>query len=126
VVAPLAVVAPNPAAPALVEAPALVAVGPTSVGLASWYRSGRGLHRTCSGELLDNDALTAASPALPIGTTVQVARLDGSASVVLTVNDRMPRGHRILDVTELAARKLGLLREGLAPVSVTPVTLAQN
>jgi len=95
-----------------VEAPALVAVGPTSVGLASWYRSGRGLHRTCSGELLDNDALTAASPALPIGTTVQVARLDGSASVVLTVNDRMPRGHRILDVTELVARKLGFLGEG--------------
>jgi rare lipoprotein A len=70
--------------------------------------------------------MTAASPVLPIGTTVRVARLDGSASVVLTVNDRMPRGHRILDVTELAARKLGLLAEGLAEVSVTPVTMAEN
>ena len=126
VVAPVAVVAPNPVGPASVVAPGLVAVGPTSVGLASWYRSGRGLHRTCSGELLDNEALTAASPFLPIGTTVRVARLDGSAYVVLTINDRMPRGHRILDVTELAARKLGLLREGLAQVSVTPVTLAEN
>jgi rare lipoprotein A len=84
------------------------------------------LHRTSSGELLDNDALTAASPVLPIGTTVRVARVDGSASVVLTINDRMPRGHRILDVTELAACKLGLLREGLAQVSVTPVMLAEN
>jgi rare lipoprotein A len=103
-----------------------MAVGPTSVGFASWYRSGRRLHRTCSGRLLDNDALTAASPVLPIGTTVQVARLDGIASGVLTVNDRMPRGHRILDVTELGARTLGLLGEGLAQVSVTPVTLAEK
>ncbi len=101
-------------------------MAPTSVGFASWYQSGRVLHRTSSGELLDNDALTAASPVLPIGTTVRVARVDGSASVVLTINDRMPRGHRILDVTELAACKLGLLREGLAQVSVTPVMLAEN
>ena len=107
-------------------APALVAMAPTSVGLASWYRTGRGLHRTCSGELLNNDALTAASPILPMGTTVRVARLDGSASVVLTVNDRMPRGHRILDVTEVAARDLGLLGSGVAQVSVTPVMLAEN
>ena len=57
---------------------------------------------------------------------VRVERLDGTASVVLTVNDRMPRGHRILDVTELAARELGLLGEGLAQVSVTPVMLTQN
>ena len=126
VVAPVAAVAPNPVALAPAVAPDLMAVGPTSVGFASWYRSGRRLHRTCSGQLLDNDALTAASPVLPIGTTVRVARLDGSASVVLTVNDRMPRGHRILDVTELVARKLGFLGEGLAQVSVTPVTLAEN
>jgi rare lipoprotein A len=123
--APLAV-APSQSAVTAVVAPALVAVAPPSIGLASWYRSGPGLHRTSSGDLLDDDALTAASPVLPIGTMVRVERLDGTASVVLTVNDRMPRGHRILDVTELAARELGLLGEGLAQVSVTPVMLTQN
>ncbi len=114
------------AAPVADPAPELVAMARPRVGVASWYRVGRGLHRTCSGEMLDNKALTAASPTLPMGTTVRVARLDGGASVLLTVNDRMPRGRRILDVTEAAARRLGLMGSGVATVSVTPVMLADN
>lgn len=115
--------APVPVGEVAAAAPELVATAPAKIGTASWYRVGRGLHRTCSGEMLDNNALTAASPTLPMGTTVRVTRADGSASVVLIVNDRMPRGHRILDVTEVAARDLGLLGSGLATVSVTPVML---
>ena len=114
------------ASPVADPAPELVATAPASVGTASWYRVGRGLHRTCSGAMLDNQALTAASPTLPMGTTVRVARVDGGGSVVLLVNDRMPRGHRIIDVTEEAARDLGLMGSGVATVSVTPVMLADN
>ncbi len=132
--APPAAVAvlPVPAAPKVAvvapaaAAPEMVATAPAAVGAASWYRVGRGLHRTCSGQMLDNDALTAASPTLPIGTTVRVARMDGGAAVVLLVNDRMPRGRRILDVTEVAARDLGLLGSGVAMVSVTPVMVADS
>jgi rare lipoprotein A len=124
------VAAPKPAAVVVVAAapaaPQLVDVAPAAVGVASWYRVGRGLHRTCSGQMLDNNALTAASPTLPMGTMVRVTRMDGGGSVLLLVNDRMPREHRILDVTEVAARDLGLLGSGVAQVSVTPVMVADS
>jgi rare lipoprotein A len=97
---------------------------PSVTGIASWYRTGRRLHRTASGALLNNNALTAASSDLPIGTRVRVGRVDGSRSVVVLVNDRMPRNHRLIDLSEIAARELGLMGCGVATVTVTPIVMA--
>jgi rare lipoprotein A len=98
-----------------------VAIGPSVVGMASWYRRGPRLVRTCTGEPLLNDRLSAASPVLPMGTRVRVTRLDGDRSVVVRVNDCMPRGRRMIDLSEEAARELGLLQCGVALVRITPV-----
>lgn len=98
-----------------------VSAGPSVVGIASWYRRGPHLNRTCAGNLLSDDELTAASPSLPVGTEARVTLLDAGRSVIVRVNDCMPRGHRVIDLSVAAARQLGMLQRGVAMVRVTPV-----
>jgi rare lipoprotein A len=70
--------------------------------------------------------LSAASPTLPMGTMVRVSCPLEHRSIVVQVNDRMPHGHRVIDLSEKAARLLGLTQKGIETVSVTPVELAEN
>ena len=112
--------APDDPAPSPQVLPA-IAVGPSAVGMASWYRRGPSLQRTCTGEPLLDDRLSAASPVLPMGTKVRVTLLNGDRSVIVRVNDCMPRGRRLIDLSVAAARELGLLQCGVAMVRVTPV-----
>ena len=82
-------------------------------GWASYY--GRELqgHRTASGERFDYQALTAASRSLPFGTRLKVTNLKTRRSVVVRINDRGPFArHRILDLSEAAARRIGLTGVG--------------
>ena len=85
-------------------------------GRASYYGRGFAGHKTASGERFDPNAMTAASPSLPFGTRVRVSRTDGR-SVTVRINDRCgcPSG-RIVDLSEGAARKLGMLKEGVVTV----------
>lgn len=106
----------------------LVANGPALTGTASWYSVGPGLHRTCSGQVFNGASMTAASHSIPLGTDVRVALLgEADRSVVVRVNDCMPREGRILDLSRAAAQQLGIIASGVAEVSVTPVVfLADN
>lgn len=91
-------------------------------GTASWY--GRKFHgrRTSSGETYDMYAMTAAHKTLPLPTYVQVKNLDNGVNVVLRVNDRGPfLGGRLIDLSYMAARKLGMAASGTARVEVTAV-----
>jgi rare lipoprotein A len=91
-------------------------------GVASYYGGRHDGRRTASGEVFDQDALTAAHRDLPMGTRVRVTNLENQRSVVLTINDRGPfvKG-RIIDVSRRAARELGLIRAGTARVRVEVV-----
>jgi rare lipoprotein A len=85
-------------------------------GRASYYGRGFAGRKTASGERFDPNAMTAASPALPFGTRVRVSRADGR-SVTVRINDRCGcPGGRIVDLSEGAARKLGMLKEGVVTV----------
>jgi rare lipoprotein A len=89
-------------------------------GIASSY--GRDFHgrKTSSGEPFDMYAMTAAHKTLPIGVYVKVRHRRTDREVVVRINDRGPFiGNRIIDLSEGAAGKLGMLQEGLAPVKVT-------
>lgn len=68
-----------------------------------------------------NDALLAASPTLQVGTEARVTVLQDGRSVIVRIDDCMPPGHRIIDLSVEAARELGILRRGIAKVRVTPV-----
>ena len=62
---------------------------------------------------------------LPMGTLVRIGMLGNGHSVVVRINDRMPRRtRRLIDVSETAARELGLMGYGVATVTVTPIVVA--
>jgi len=104
----------RPPAPALAPAP----MSPR-IGVASWYGPGFDGHPTASGEIYDQEDLTAASATLPLGTEVMVTNLDNGRSVELRINDRGPfvKGREI-DLSHRAARILGIVRPGTARVRV--------
>ncbi len=113
-------VAPYRTAAFLEERPA--ASGTHQTGIASWY-GGQRWHgnRTSSGDVYDQDALTAAHASLPIGTRVRVTLVDSGRDVVVTINDRPGTRKRIIDLSRAAARELGILERGVAMVTLTPL-----
>jgi len=110
-----AVVIAGSAAPDPLEQPARQ----SQTGIASWYGEPFHGRLTASGEVFDMEALTAAHPDLPLRSLARVTRLDNGASVVVRINDRGPFVHgRIVDLSRAAARRLGLLEDGVAEVRV--------
>ena len=104
--------------------PGPVTVGWRQEGEASWY--GKKFHgrRTASGEIYDMHELTAAHPTLPFGARVKVVRLESGRSVVVRINDRGPfKKGRIIDLSRKAARKLGMVKEGVARVRIRVLEL---
>jgi rare lipoprotein A len=99
---------------------ARVAVGPVRVqvtGMASWYGPGFHGNQSASGEIYNQNAMTAAHRSLPFGTKVQVTNLDNGRSTVVRINDRGPYvGNRVIDLSAAAARVLGVMQTGIAPV----------
>ncbi|MDQ1712039.1 MAG: rare lipoprotein [Frankiaceae bacterium] len=94
------------------------AEGPTLRGRATWYGPGFDGRRTASGERFAADrALTAAHRTLPFGTLLRVCH--GRRCVVVRINDRGPFGNAILDLSHLAAVRLGIERRGVAYVTAT-------
>ena len=89
------------------------------VTLASWYGPGFNGRRTSSGEVFNQNRLTAASRDLPLGSRVRVTNLANGRSVVVLVNDRGPyvRG-RGIDLSKRAAADLGIERAGVARVEI--------
>lgn len=68
--------------------------------------------------------MTAAHNTLPFGTKVRVTNLANNESVVLRINDRGPFvGNRIIDVSEVAAKKLDMHKQGVAKVQVEVLEL---
>ncbi len=99
-------------------------VAESTTGIASWYGEDFQGNITASGEIFDMNELTAASRDLPLGTKIQVKNLTNNRSVVLRVNDRGPFvSGRVLDVSKVAAAKLGFLNSGIAHVEMTIVRL---
>lgn len=90
-------------------------------GVASWYGEAFHGRPTASGEAYDMYRLSAAHRTLPLHTWVEVTNLDNRRSLVLRVNDRGPFVHtdeRIIDLSWAAARELGVIGPGTAPVEV--------
>ena len=91
-------------------------------GIASWYGTKFHGRRTSSGEPYDMNAMTAAHPTLPIPTYVQVTNLRNGRKVIVKVNDRGPFLHnRIIDLSYVAAIKLGITDEGTGLVEVRAI-----
>jgi rare lipoprotein A len=91
-------------------------------GGASWYGPGFNGNRAASGEIFNENAMTAAHPSLPFGTTVRVIDQNSGNAVLVRINDRGPfhRG-RIIDLSKAAATELGFRNRGTTSVCIEPV-----
>ncbi len=90
------------------------------IGEASFYSDNFHGRLTASGEKYNKNAFTAAHKLLAFGTIIKVTRIDNNKSIEVRINDRGPfiEG-RIVDLSRVAAEKLGLTRDGITDVSIT-------
>jgi rare lipoprotein A len=96
-----------------------VSVGHVETGEASWYGRKFDGRNTSNGDVYDMFGMTAAHKTLPLPTYVQVRNLANGREVVVRVNDRGPfLGGRILDLSYMAAQKLGAVATGTAKVRI--------
>jgi len=92
-------------------------------GIASYYGKRATGRLTSSGERLHHDSLTCAHRTHPFGTRLRVTNPANDSVVVVRVTDRGPFGRgRIIDLSWCAAKQLGILRQGIAPVIVEVVS----
>ena len=100
-------------APITVAAPEVTDVRPIGSGMASYYGAGFAGRPTASGERFNPSALTAAHRTLPFGTRLKVTNPRNGRSVVVRVNDRGPFSRaRVIDLSQEAARQIGLIQQG--------------
>ena len=91
-------------------------------GIASWYGTKFHAQRTSSGERYNMLAMTAAHKTLPLPTYVQVTNLTNGKKIIVKVNDRGPfEGNRLIDLSYVAAKKLGMLGHGTTYVDVKAI-----
>jgi rare lipoprotein A len=91
-------------------------------GIASWYGTKFHGHRTSSGEAYNMYEMTAAHKTLPIPVYVEVTNLDNNKKVIVRVNDRGPFAEgRIIDLSYVAAKKLGIDKHGTANVEIRTI-----
>lgn len=90
-----------------------------TASMASWYGPGFHGRRTASGQIYNQNALTAAHKSLPFGTKVLVTNLNNGKSVTVVVNDDGPHiPGRVIDLSRGAAERIGMISSGVAPVKL--------
>lgn len=93
-----------------------------AVGTASWYGTQFHAHRTSSGEPYNMLGMTAAHKTLPLPTYVEVTNLKNNRKIIVKVNDRGPfESNRLIDLSYVAAKKLGMLGHGTAQVRIKAI-----
>jgi rare lipoprotein A (peptidoglycan hydrolase) len=89
------------------------------LGKASWYGPGFHGRRTASGEIFDENAMTAAHRELPFGTQILVTNLRNGKSTIVTINDRGPYIEgRHVDLSKAAAMDLDMIDAGVVNVTM--------
>jgi rare lipoprotein A len=91
----------------------------SQTGIASWYGPGFHGKATASGEVYNQNDLTAAHQTLPLGTRVMVTNLENGSTTEVMVNDRGPFAKgRIIDLSYAAAQSINMVGPGTALVRV--------
>jgi len=115
----IVIVALEPPPPAPPEEKPAPKSAPAQTGVASWYGDEWQGRITASGKPFDVRKLIAAHRTLPLNSRVRVTNLETGRSVEVTIIDRGPYAEgRVIDLSKAAAMKLGMVKEGLAPVRI--------
>jgi rare lipoprotein A len=100
--------------------------GKVRKGKASYYGRHFYKKKMADGSRMDPQSNVAASKTLPLGTTARVTNLENGKSEVVEIRDRGPYvRNRIVDVSPTTADKLGMKKDGTAPVKVEPLEVPQ-
>jgi rare lipoprotein A len=96
-------------------------------GIASWYGPDFHGKLTSNGEVYNMNSLTAAHKTLPFNSIVLVTHRKSGKRVTVRINDRGPFvGDRIIDLSYGAAKKLGMVKTGTAPVDLRVIRGARS
>lgn len=88
-------------------------------GVASYYADKFNGRQTATGAIYSHWKMTAACNRLPLKTWIRVTNLRNKRSVIVQVNDRLhPKNPRLVDMSRMAAEKLGYIGRGLTQVKV--------
>ncbi|SHN50357.1 septal ring lytic transglycosylase RlpA family protein [Desulfovibrio litoralis] len=91
-------------------------------GVASWYGPGFHGKQTANGEKYDMHTMTAAHKILPFDTRLKVTHLGNGKQITVRVNDRGPFvSNRIIDLSNVAAKQLGIVGTGTAKVRIESI-----
>lgn len=96
-------------------------------GVASYYHPKFNGRRTSTGEVFSNAKLTAANNFLKLGTLVKVTNVKNQKSIIVKINDRMNKNNkRLIDLSQAAAKKLGLIHQGLGEVEMEVLSMEDD
>ena len=99
--------------------PTTVSLGEVQKGIASWYGNDFHGKQTSNGEYYNMYSMTAAHKTLPMNTMVKVTNTRNAKQVIVRINDRGPFVYgRVIDLSYVAAKKIGLIAMGTAPVEL--------
>tara|TARA_B110000305_G_scaffold6757_1_gene6709 strand:- start:324 stop:1220 length:897 start_codon:yes stop_codon:yes gene_type:complete len=91
-------------------------------GVASWYGYKFHGRKTSNGEFYNMYGMTAAHKSLPIPSYARVTNLENGLNAIVRINDRGPfHEDRIIDLSFVAAKKLGYFSSGTADVEIEAI-----
>ena len=91
-------------------------------GTASYYANRFHGRTTSSGEVFNQNYLTAAHKTLPFGTILKVLNTRNDSIVYVKVNDRLPmRSRKVIDLSLKAAQKLNFVNNGMTQVNINKI-----
>jgi rare lipoprotein A (peptidoglycan hydrolase) len=106
------------------------AVGPLKKGTASYYSLKFEGRKTATGAKFSHAKYTAASNYFPLGIYVKVLNPKNNLFVIVKINDRMAKSMskkgRIVDLTSVAAKEIGIFKHGIGKVLVQKVEKLAN
>ena len=96
-------------------------------GTASFYAKKFEGKRTSSGQRYRATERTAAHRTYPFGTLLEITNKDNGLKTIVRINDRGPHAKtRLIDLSYLAAKDLGLISSGTADVVLKVVSMGKN
>ncbi len=97
------------------------------VGIAGIYGSELNGKTTANGEAFSGSSISAAHKTLPMPSYVEITALDTGRTILVRINDRGPMTNdRLIDLSEGAARQLGIVDKGTTGVRVRRVNPPEN
>ena len=111
--------------------PIIIVIPQIEFGIASWYGEPEHGQIRADGKVYDMYELhTAAHSKLPLGTVVLVTNLKNHKSVIVRINDRLPRiwnkSGRIVDLSLAAGQEVGMIRDGLVQVELKVIVTSED